>query len=172
MTATLGQKKISVLIPVLELREELSVAHAEAVAELDKLEMEYEIHYLVSRESASVTDKILDRVGELFIPYINALAGHHCVGLPRRIFVGQPGVNIDPAQWLKPVPTTLQGRWKRSRKTVIQQQILCVHFQIDVAWPLMPIDSAAQANDCVAKSALRSFDRYSRWVANDDASQL
>jgi hypothetical protein len=60
LNAIQGRKKISVLIPVLEPREELPVVHAEAIAELDKLEMEYEFLYLVSRKSASVTEKIRD----------------------------------------------------------------------------------------------------------------
>ena len=60
MNAALERKKISVLIPVLKPRKELAVVLAEAVAEFDKLGMEYEILYVVSRESASATEEIRD----------------------------------------------------------------------------------------------------------------
>jgi hypothetical protein len=58
LNPTLACRKISVLIAVLEPSEELAAAHDEATAEIDKLGKEVEFIYLVSRESASVTDQI------------------------------------------------------------------------------------------------------------------
>ena len=43
--------KISVLVPVLEPREELAVVHRETVAEIEKLGIDYEFLYLVGPES-------------------------------------------------------------------------------------------------------------------------
>ena len=58
MNPTPERKKISVLIPVLEPSEELALVHEQAAAEIDKLGVDCEFLYLVSPESASLTDQI------------------------------------------------------------------------------------------------------------------